>query len=247
MPSQRRQATHRPFSPRRWTCTALALALTTLAGTAWGHVAFEGLEPGATFVAGSAVELRWVDTIRHQTTAYHLDFIPGAGQDAIPIASDIPAEQHTWLWQVPALPCADCSLHIIQDNVRSDYSATHPITIVADDNASNDADVAAPREITGMHLAPDEQDESGGRAGSAAAASAPMSEQNSATDMSNVSVANASESSDTGCAVASSMSTTRTTSSWWLGLLLLTAGTWARRRSPSGLGLRPGETRTPPA
>jgi hypothetical protein len=136
---------------------ALAFGFSSLvAAPAWGHVAFEGIEPGMGFVAGSVVELTWVDTIHHETTAYHLEFLPGGDAAAVTIAADIPPTQHNWSWQVPVEPCADCSLHIIQDNVDSDYAATLPITIVT--NAS-DLGVAGgmgdPREPTGMHLPPD--------------------------------------------------------------------------------------------
>jgi len=123
---------------------------------AWGHVAFEGLEPGMRLLAGTVIELTWVDTIHHETTAYHLEFLPGSGAVAVSIAADVPPTQHSWSWKVPAEACSDCSLHIIQDNVDSDYSATLPITIVTDaSDLTVGGSPADPREASGMHLPPD--------------------------------------------------------------------------------------------
>lgn len=111
---------------------AASLAAVLLAsGTASAHVAFDGLDPGTTFVAGSTVEIQWIDTIKHETIAYHLYFTPSATADDVPIAIDIPPTQHSYMWQVPDQPCSDCSLHVIQDNGGGDYSDRVSIVIVA--------------------------------------------------------------------------------------------------------------------
>ncbi len=113
---------------------AAVAGICLMAGPAWGHVAFDGLQPGAEFVAGSVAELSWVDTITHETTGYNLQFVPGGGAAAVPIATNLPPTQHSVSWQVPADPCSDCALYVLQDNVATDYSATLPITIVADES-----------------------------------------------------------------------------------------------------------------
>lgn len=122
---------------------------------AFAHVAFEDLDSGATFVAGELVELSWVDTIPHQTTAYHLDFIPTEGAQSVPIASDIPTTEHSFIWEVPQEPCTQCLLVVIQDNEGSDYSATLPIVIVEDASDLEDGAMPDEREASGMHLAPE--------------------------------------------------------------------------------------------
>jgi len=109
---------------------SMALAVCLLSGSAWGHVAFDGIPSGTTFVAGTVAEVKWVDTVTHDTMAYQLSFIASAGATALLIA-DVPATQHSYMWQVPAAPCGDCSLYVVQDNGSVDYSATVPIVIVA--------------------------------------------------------------------------------------------------------------------
>jgi hypothetical protein len=118
---------------RRFAAAALFAITSCLCSTASAHVVFTDLQPNMGFLAGSVVSIAWVDSITHQTVAYHLEFIPSDGATAVPIA-DLPPTQHSYSWQVPATPCSVCSLHIIQDNVESDsdYSDTVPIRIVTD-------------------------------------------------------------------------------------------------------------------
>jgi hypothetical protein len=142
----------------RWTAAASGAALWLVADLAFGHVAFEGIEPGQVFVAGSVAELQWVDEIKHVTTGYELSFLPTADSDPVPIAS-VPATEHSYQWQVPMEPCTDCYLFIVQVNEGSDYTDQHPITIVAEGDAlPTDADAGAGdgREVVGMHLPPEE-------------------------------------------------------------------------------------------
>ena len=121
-----------------------------VSGSAWGHVAFNGLDvTNNTLVAGSMVELRWIDTITHDTTGYHLSFVPSQGADRVPIA-DVAATVHSYVWQVPETPCSDCALTVIQDNTGTDYAATVSIQIApqgtsdagAADAGTNDAGAA---------------------------------------------------------------------------------------------------------
>lgn len=116
--------------PRALVLAAVA-AGSLVSKNAWAHVGFDGLQPGATFVAGTTAEIRWVDLITHDTTAYHLSFIPSTGAAGVPIADFLPTE-HSTMWQVPATPCSDCSLYIVQDNASTDYTATLPIMIVSE-------------------------------------------------------------------------------------------------------------------
>lgn len=109
---------------------AAVVAVSLVTRAAWAHVAFDGLKAGATFVAGSTVELKWIDVIPHDTTAYHLELILNAEAARIPIA-DLPATEHSYLWLVPDMACSDCSLDIVQENGGMDYTATVPISIVA--------------------------------------------------------------------------------------------------------------------
>ncbi len=121
---------------------------------AWGHVAFENVESGAVFIAGSLTELQWVDTIPHNTTGYHLQFVDGDVVEEI--VNDLPPSQHSYEWQVPMDPCDDCWLVVIQDNEGSDYSSRQPIRIVTEEEAMGDGGTPADdRMEVGMHLIPD--------------------------------------------------------------------------------------------
>jgi hypothetical protein len=91
------------------------------------------VEPGASFVAGSVARVEWVDTIKHDTMAYRLSFIPSQGADPVAIAENLPATEYGYAWQVPDEPCSDCSLFIVQDNGGVDYTATLPILIIGAD------------------------------------------------------------------------------------------------------------------
>jgi hypothetical protein len=142
----------------RWTAAASGGAVWLVAGLAFGHVAFDGIEPGQAFVAGSVAELHWKDVIQHVTTGYELSFLPTADSDPVPIAS-VPATEHSYAWQVPMETCDDCYLFIVQVNEGSDYTDQHPIRIVAEGDAGGtDADAGAGdgREVVGMHLPPEE-------------------------------------------------------------------------------------------
>lgn len=203
-------------------------AISLLAVPAWGHVAFDSLEPGTRFLASSVVELTWVDTIHHETTAYHLEFLPGAEAAAIPIAADIPPTQHSWSWQVPAEACSDCSLHIIQDNVDSDYSATLPITIVTDaSDLTVGGNPADPREATGMHLPPD-------MAGSGGTSPSPTEGAGGMSPSQVPAPAGASEQA-AGCSLGTTQRWIPTRSPLLLGWLLAGAVCWVRRHQSKRL------------
>lgn len=116
---------------RRAVATAAFLASGLASGAAFGHVAFTAPAPGAQVVAGSTLELSWVDTITHQTTFYQLEFFPAPDAASVSVATDIPASQHSWSWQVPAQPCMGCFLVVTQNNVDSSYSDSLALTIVA--------------------------------------------------------------------------------------------------------------------
>lgn len=123
-------------------------------GIASGHVAFEGIARGQRYLADDMVEIQWVDTIPHVTTGYHLSFIPTTDGKPVEIVSDLPPDQHSYVWRVPSEACDECALHVIQDNEGSDYSYSVPIVIVTDpaDLVVEEEDM---REDTGMHLPPD--------------------------------------------------------------------------------------------
>jgi len=129
-------SSHLPFrSAVRGRC--LLAILTTVSasfvcGSAWGHVAFEAPSPDAVLVGGSMVELRWVDVISHQTTAYHLELRTNPDATGVSIAMDLPSTQHSLIWQVPSTPCAECWLYVVQDNVDTDYTGLVPVSIIAD-------------------------------------------------------------------------------------------------------------------
>lgn len=77
---------------RRHFAGLVAAGACLVSSPAWGHVAFQDLAPAARFLAGSVVELKWVDTISHPTVAYHLEFIPAQGAAAVSIAANLIAE-----------------------------------------------------------------------------------------------------------------------------------------------------------
>jgi hypothetical protein len=115
----------------------LVVLLTTVSasfvcGSAWGHVAFEAPSPDAVLVGGSILELRWVDVISHQTTAYHLELRTNPDATGVSIAMDLPPTQHSLTWQVPSTPCAECWLYVVQDNVDTDYTGLVPVSIIAE-------------------------------------------------------------------------------------------------------------------
>jgi hypothetical protein len=101
-------------------------------GTAFGHVAFETAESDGVFVAGSVVDLTWVDVIPHQTEAYHLEFYADEDSEPVPMASNIAPTEHSYQWEVPLEPCSACSILVTQDNSGPDYTDRWSITIVAE-------------------------------------------------------------------------------------------------------------------
>ncbi len=117
--------------PSVWLVAFLLLA----PRVASAHVAFM-VDPDTEFNPGETVTLHWVDTIQHNTLAYHLEFL--LSPDAAPetIARDISPDVHDYDWLVPDVVCDSCQLHVIQDNDLTDYDAFLSITIGLSDSGS---------------------------------------------------------------------------------------------------------------
>jgi hypothetical protein len=106
------------------------LGVALACGSASAHVAFEAPARDAVLQAGSSIELRWIDTITHETLGYRLELRDDPSSPGASIAADVPPAQHMLTWQVPALNCASCWLYVLQHNTDNDYDAVLPISIV---------------------------------------------------------------------------------------------------------------------
>ena len=89
---------------------------------ALGHVLVTSPERDSVLLTGSRVELTWVDSIQHDTQAYHIDFYWMPGGEPMMVAQGIPAEQHSYEWMTPTSPCSECYLVVTQENTGTDYS-----------------------------------------------------------------------------------------------------------------------------
>ncbi len=119
---------------------AVSTAVWLLCGSAFGHVGWRAPETGAQLLAGSEVELEWVDEIPHSTEGYLIEFYAGADARRT-IVGYFDASEHSLLWQVPEQVCDDCSLVVTQVNDGGDYDATLRFSIVLElmpDSALND-------------------------------------------------------------------------------------------------------------
>ncbi len=119
---------------------AVATATWLFCGAAFGHVGWRAPETGAQLLAGSEVELQWVDEIPHSTEGYLLEFYAGADARRT-ILGYFDASEQSLLWQVPEQICDDCSLVVTQVNDGGDYDATLKFSIVLElmpDSAQND-------------------------------------------------------------------------------------------------------------
>jgi hypothetical protein len=109
------------------TLTALACLLASPIAAA--HVGFT-VEDDLVVAPGETVTLEWEDIIEHDTVAYHLELIVDGDEDPESIASDLAPDVHSFDWVVPEISCADCQLHIIQDNeINVDYNGYRSVRI----------------------------------------------------------------------------------------------------------------------
>ncbi len=124
-----------------WTRLLLAGVLVWLyPGLAFGHVGWQAPAQNAHLRAGSQAELSWVDVIPHATVGYLIEFYSAPDAD-VEVVGYVDAPQHSLTWQVPAEPCAACSLVVTQVNEVGEYNATVPIHIDASDAPSGPSTV----------------------------------------------------------------------------------------------------------
>ena len=113
-----------------WLIAATVAAASLLCGSARAHVTFAAPTDGAALTAGSVVEVRWVDTITHDTVAYHLELRRGSEAPGTTIA-ELPASEHSLNWEVPRDPCSDCLLFIVQPIPFAERPRTTPASLLA--------------------------------------------------------------------------------------------------------------------
>jgi hypothetical protein len=142
-----RHPVRRPSPLRRsrgFVTLLVGVAAALAGGVASAHVAFEAPPRDTVLQAGASVELRWLDTITHDTLSYRLELRDDPSTPGALIASDVPPTQHSLTWQVPALSCAQCWLYVVQQNSDSEYDAVDPVSIVGGEETDAGAHMTPP-------------------------------------------------------------------------------------------------------
>jgi len=127
-----------------WTFGA-AVALAAMApATAFAHVGFTAPADGSSFTAGETVTVSWEIEISHDLQNWDLELSDDGGSSWDEVAIDLPPDQLSYDWTVPARSCTDCLLRITMDNSGTDYDDTLTISItVPDGGTAGDAGVSS--------------------------------------------------------------------------------------------------------
>lgn len=99
-------------------CTALA------AIQLHAHVDLNYPQGGEVFNPGDIVNIRWTETVRHNTLNWDLYYSADGGQTWTALMEDIPLEVLTFQWTVPDAPGMDARIRIVQDNENGNYSSS---------------------------------------------------------------------------------------------------------------------------
>jgi hypothetical protein len=86
-----------------------------------GHVELTYPEGGETFHPGDAVNVTWIEVVRHNFLGWHLLFSKDGGEAWDTIQAYMPVEILEYRWTVPSTPTEKGRIKIVQDNENDDY------------------------------------------------------------------------------------------------------------------------------
>lgn len=90
------------------------------------HVNLTNPIGGEVFYSGSTVEVSWVEVVAHTTLNWDLLFSEDGGLSWDTVMADIPLEERSYQWTVPAVLTTKAQIKIVQDNVSTDYDGISP-------------------------------------------------------------------------------------------------------------------------
>lgn len=90
------------------------------------HVELSNPEGGEVYYSGDSVTVTWVEVIDHNTLNWDLYFSRDGGASWETVKADIPVEEMSYQWTVPAVVTAQGKIKIVQDNVGTDYEGISP-------------------------------------------------------------------------------------------------------------------------
>jgi hypothetical protein len=86
-----------------------------------GHVELTFPEGGEIFHPGDAVNVTWVEVVRHDPLNWDLFFSKDGGGTWDTLKLDIPTETLSYRWNVPVIQTEKGRIKIVQDNVDANY------------------------------------------------------------------------------------------------------------------------------
>jgi len=86
-----------------------------------GHVELTYPEGGEIFHPGDAVNVTWIEVVRHDPLNWDLFFSKDGGATWDTLKLDIPTETLSYRWNVPVIHTDKGRIKIVQDNVDANY------------------------------------------------------------------------------------------------------------------------------
>ena len=90
------------------------------------HVDLENPKGGERYNAGDSVTVSWVEVQAHNTLKWDLFFSTDGGLNWETVKADIPVEERSYQWRVPAILTVTGQIKIVQDNEGDDYEGISP-------------------------------------------------------------------------------------------------------------------------
>lgn len=87
------------------------------------HVELSNPEGGEVYYSGNNLTVSWIEVIAHNTLNWDLYFSRDGGATWETVKADIPVEEMSYQWTIPAVGAALGKIKIVQDNVDTDYES----------------------------------------------------------------------------------------------------------------------------
>ncbi len=90
------------------------------------HVDLTNPRGGEVFFSGNSLEVTWVEVLAHNTLNWDLLFSEDGGLSWDTVMANIPVEEMSYQWTVPAVQTTKGRIKIVQDNDSTDYEGISP-------------------------------------------------------------------------------------------------------------------------